>query len=94
MSDLQKLPPKIQYLKLKRTTELNNKLRKELARERITASNACLKLIEYTSTTKDYAIPEVWGYMKPGENHFRDTGRLKYNRGDKSGKDMTCCIIM
>ncbi|AET39688.1 Ste18p Ecym_4667 [Eremothecium cymbalariae DBVPG len=93
MSDIQKLPPKIQYLKLKRTTELNGRLKKELARERITASNACLNIIDYTSTNKDYAIPQLWGYMKPGENHFRDDGEKLQKRGG-SGEVKTCCCIM
>ncbi|AGO11422.1 AaceriACR176Cp [[Ashbya] aceris (nom. inval.)] len=91
MMSEQRLPPRIQYLKLKRTEELNNKLKKELARERITASNACLSIIDYTSTNKDYAVPEVWGYMKPGENHFRVSAKQTRPR---SGQQGGCCCIM
>lgn len=66
----QQLSLKIKQLKLKRINELNNKLRKELSRERITASNACLTIINYTSNTKDYTLPELWGYPVAGSNHF------------------------
>lgn len=85
------LPYKIQQLKLKRIEELNSKLRKELARERITASNACLSLIDYTLTHKDYALPEIWGYPKPGDIPY-DNGRKPALGADSASN--SCCTIM
>lgn len=93
MFDLQRLPPKIQYLKLKRTQELNNKLKKELERERITASNACLNIIDFALTTQDYTLPEIWGYMQPGQNHFRKTSKQLQAPGMTTG-GLACCRIM
>lgn len=66
----QQLNLKIKYLKLKRIDELNNNLKNELQRDRITASNACLSIINYTQDNKDYTIPTIWGY--PKTNHFHD----------------------
>ncbi|KAL3230198.1 Guanine nucleotide-binding protein subunit gamma [Nakaseomyces bracarensis] len=89
MDSQQQLDLKINQLKLKRINELNDKLRSELQRDRITASNACLSLINYTTRKKDYALPELWGYPPRGTNHFRDAmtaaGQQDVN---------TCCIIM
>lgn len=78
---------KIKYLKLKRINELNDKLRDELQRERITVSNACLQLIAYTTSTRDYALPTLWGYPPADTNHFRD---FQTQHAD----DATCCTIM
>ncbi|EDO17906.1 hypothetical protein Kpol_1010p21 [Vanderwaltozyma polyspora DSM 70294] len=87
---------KIKYLKLKRINELNNKLKNELARERITASNASLSIINYTSQQKDYVISDVWGYPEPGTNHFRNTltKRVNRNQQNKSADNNACCTIM
>ncbi|GAV51303.1 hypothetical protein ZYGR_0AD04860 [Zygosaccharomyces rouxii] len=98
MNQDQQLSLKIKYLKLKRVNGLNNKLRGELSRERITASNACLSIVNYVSTHKDYAIPEIWGYPSPGANHFRDGQRLRLRQAPGqvrgSGNDAACCTIM
>ena len=51
-------------LKLKRLLDLNQRLRGDLARERIYASNACLKIIHFTQNTKDLCVPSVWGYFE------------------------------
>lgn len=87
---MSELSYKLQLLKLKRIQELNNKLRKELARERITASNACLSLIDYTGTHLDYIIPDLWGYPQQGENPFT-VGKMKAKGQDN---DNGCCSIM
>lgn len=87
------LPYKIQELKLRRIEELNNKLRNELARERMTASNACLSIIDYTSTHKDYAVPEVWGYPMVDENPYNNTMR-KNNFARSHEETSACCTIM
>ncbi|CAI4034485.1 hypothetical protein SMKI_10G2780 [Saccharomyces mikatae IFO 1815] len=89
----QQLSLKIKQLKLKRINELNNKLRKELSRERITASNACLTIINYTSNTKDYALPELWGYPTTGSNHFRE-GLKNQKNSQMSHSNNVCCTIM
>lgn len=87
---------KINYLKLKRINELNNKLKNELARERITASNAALGIINYTTTQKDYVLSDVWGYPEPGSNHFRNslTKRLQRGQRDDGANGVGCCAIM
>ncbi|EJS43068.1 ste18p [Saccharomyces arboricola H-6] len=84
---------KIKQLKLKRINELNNKLRKELSRERITASNACLTIINYTSNTKDYTLPELWGYPTAGSNHFRE-GLKKAQKNNQMSNSNACCTLM
>ncbi|CAI1520359.1 hypothetical protein SEUBUCD646_0J02770 [Saccharomyces eubayanus] len=90
----QQLSLKIKQLKLKRINELNNKLRKELSRERITASNACLTIINYTSNTKDYALPELWGYPSAGSNHFREGLRKAQKNNHLSNSNNACCTLM
>ncbi|BAO41966.1 guanine nucleotide-binding protein subunit gamma [Kluyveromyces marxianus] len=87
------LPYKIQLLKLRRIEELNNKLRNELARERITASNACLSIIDYASTQKDYLIPDVWGYPDIGEIPYTNSKRNIQNRSQNNDAN-NCCTIM
>ncbi|CCE63152.1 hypothetical protein TPHA_0E00570 [Tetrapisispora phaffii CBS 4417] len=86
---------KIQYLKLKRINELNNTLKTELARERITASNASLNLINYTTTKEDFVISEIWGYPKPGSNHFRNSlsAGLSRKRVNVNSNDACCTIV-
>ena len=95
-SNSQELLLKINYLKLKRIIELNNKLKNELNRERITSSNASLAIIDYTMNKKDYTLTEIWGYPTVGKNHFRDNIQMKqYNKTkDKfNSYKETCCII-
>lgn len=89
----QQLALKIRILKLRRINELNAKLRTELARERITASNACLNLVNHTTSVPDYAVPELWGYPPPGSNRFLEAvrgGRGAQHR--QEGAD-ACCTI-
>ncbi|CEP64576.1 Ste18p LALA0_S12e02102g [Lachancea lanzarotensis] len=87
---------KIQSLKLKRINELNRKLKEELARERITASNACLSIIDYATSHKDYAIPEVWGYPMAGSNPHRTNASGLHRRAHREAgsADNTCCTLM
>lgn len=99
--DTNDLPIKIQLLKLKRINELNEKLKGELQRDRITASNACLNLIDYTTTNKDFTLPEIWGYPKPGENPFRDSlnanfsaSKRNINTRNNYNTSNGCCNIM
>ncbi|SMN20164.1 similar to Saccharomyces cerevisiae YJR086W STE18 G protein gamma subunit [Maudiozyma saulgeensis] len=91
----QQLAVKIKYLKLKRINDLNDKLRAELSRDRITASNACLSMINYTSNNTDYTLPDVWGHIEPGKNHFRNSVRLRgTNRPSNSADSVGCCTIV
>ncbi|CCK69900.1 Ste18p KNAG_0D01480 [Huiozyma naganishii CBS 8797] len=90
----QQLSTRIQLLKLKRLNELNNNLRNELSRERITASNACLTIINYCNNTRDYTLPEVWGYPQPGENHFRYNGGNRPRQVVAQQSQDTCCTIV
>lgn len=90
---------KIKYLKLRRITDLNNKLKEELLRERITASNASLSIVNFTTKERDYTLPELWGYPPPGSNHFRDgymrQGKsLAFNQNVQYGESGCCCAIM
>ncbi|SCW00135.1 LAFE_0B10220g1_1 [Lachancea fermentati] len=89
------VPIRIEHLKLKRINELNKKLRQELSRERISASNACLSIIDYTTSKRDYAIPDIWGYPAPGTNPYRENIKALQKLKSKSSQDSnTCCIIM
>lgn len=91
----QQLMVKIKYLKLKRINDLNEKLRSELSRDRITASNACLSLINYTTNHTDYTLPDVWGHLEPGKNHFRDAVRLRRaNKHSTQSDSGGCCTIV
>lgn len=93
----EQLSLKIKYLKLKRVTELNNKLKNELSRERITASNACLTIVNYVSTHRDYTVPEIWGYPQPGSNHFAEDLRRRGSVQNSKRNPMSsnnCCNIM
>ncbi|SCV03926.1 LANO_0G07096g1_1 [Lachancea nothofagi CBS 11611] len=93
--DDQDIPLKIQYLKLKRINELNRKLKQELARDRITASNACLSIIDFATSHKDYAIPEIWGHPMPGSNPHRINNPNLHRRAQRgSSSDSSCCVIM
>lgn len=87
---------KIKGLKLRRINELNDKLRDELGRERITASNACLAISNYVSTHRDYTLPEIWGYPPPGSNHFADATNKKRRSLQETGQSTSsaCCTIM
>ena len=92
---------KINYLKLKRITELNQNLKQELLRDRITSSNASLQIINYTNDLfkgKDYTVPSVSGYTPQGTNPLLKTTNnnngYSQNGGNNSGSDPGCCTIM
>ncbi|ANB11716.1 Ste18p [Sugiyamaella lignohabitans] len=68
------------HLKLKRMIERNARLRNELAKDRIYASNACLSLIRYMHTTRDRLIPPLWGYLEEEESVIEEPSS-------------TCCTI-
>ncbi|PHH68619.1 hypothetical protein CDD80_7400 [Ophiocordyceps camponoti-rufipedis] len=57
-------------LKLRRLTELNNRLREDLERERIPVSTAAKSLIAYCNTTRDYMVPSVWGTVPKGDDPY------------------------
>lgn len=82
---------KLLALKLKRITELNNRLKETLSKDRIYASNASYSIIDYTQSNKDYTIPEIWGHLQPGENPFRNN---KFQQKSSTGQDQGCCTIM
>ncbi|OBA29131.1 hypothetical protein HANVADRAFT_51061 [Hanseniaspora valbyensis NRRL Y-1626] len=93
---------KINYLKLKRINELNQNLKKELLRERITSSNASLQIINYTNDLfqgKDYTVPSLYGYPAPGINPL-NTKKQPFSQQNISSSnnanamDQGCCAIM
>lgn len=92
---------KINYLKLKRITELNQKLKQELLRDRITSSNASLQIINYTNDLfkeEDYTVPSVSGYIPKGKNPLMQTvnNNSGYSQpgGYNNGSNAGCCTIM
>lgn len=86
---------KLLLLKLKRINELNDKLKGVLARDRIYASNASYSIINYTQQSRDYVLPEIWGYMSPGENTFRNGNRApRQSRGSTGSSPGGCCTIV
>ncbi|KAB5570132.1 GGL domain-containing protein [Coniochaeta sp. 2T2.1] len=58
-------------LKLRRLTELNNRLREDLDRERIPVSQAAKSIIAYCNGTRDYMVPSVWGVVPKGEDPYQ-----------------------
>ncbi|KAK3185466.1 Guanine nucleotide-binding protein subunit gamma [Lecanicillium sp. MT-2017a] len=69
-------------LKLRRLTELKNRLREDLERERIPVSTASKSIISYCNGTKDYMVPSVWGSVPKGEDPYAP---------QQSGG---CCVVM
>ncbi|KAH6610725.1 guanine nucleotide-binding protein gamma subunit 1 [Trichoderma cornu-damae] len=69
-------------LKLRRLTELNNRLREDLDRERIPVSTASKSIIAYCNGTRDYMVPSVWGTVPKGEDPYAP---------QQSGG---CCVVM
>lgn len=69
-------------LKLRRLTELNNRLREDLERERIPVSQASKSIIAYCNSTRDYMVPSVWGVVPKGEDPYAP---------QQSGG---CCLVM
>ncbi|CCH42598.1 Guanine nucleotide-binding protein subunit gamma [Wickerhamomyces ciferrii] len=90
-----KIQNKLLNLKLKRINELNNRLKDTLTKDRIYASNASYSIIDYTQSTKDFTLPEIWGNLQPGENPFRNNKfqQLK-NPNSNGGNQDGCCTIM
>ncbi|KAI9735308.1 MAG: hypothetical protein M1818_006502 [Claussenomyces sp. TS43310] len=56
-SQMKKNKQSMADLKLRRLTELNNRLREDLERERIPVSQAARSIIAYTNSTKDFMVP-------------------------------------
>lgn len=69
-------------LKLRRLTELNNRLREDLDRERIPVSRAAESIIAYCNSTRDYMVPSVWGTVPRSEDPYAP---------QQSGG---CCVVM
>ncbi|EPE07067.1 guanine nucleotide-binding protein subunit gamma [Ophiostoma piceae UAMH 11346] len=69
-------------LKLRRLTELNNRLREDLERERIPVSQAAKSIIAYCNSTRDYMVPSVWGAVPKSEDPYAP---------QQSGG---CCVVM
>uniref|UniRef100_A0A060T6N6 ARAD1C15334p n=1 Tax=Blastobotrys adeninivorans TaxID=409370 RepID=A0A060T6N6_BLAAD len=66
-------------LKLIRILEVHRRLKDDLSRKRMFASSACLEILKYTQKTRDYCIPQLWGYLD-------DEASIE-DRHD------TCCVI-
>ncbi|EQB44907.1 hypothetical protein CGLO_16293 [Colletotrichum gloeosporioides Cg-14] len=81
-SQIKKNKQSMADLKLRRLTELNNRLREDLERERIPVSNASKSIIAYCNSTRDYMVPSVWGAVPRGEDPYAP---------QQSGG---CCIVM
>ncbi|KAM7189285.1 GGL domain containing protein [Rhypophila sp. PSN 637] len=81
-SQIKKNKQSMADLKLRRLTELNNRLREDLERERIPVSVAARSIINYCNTTKDYMVPSVHGTLPKGEDPYAppQTGG--------------CCVVM
>lgn len=69
-------------LKLRRLTELNNRLREDLDRERIPVSQASKSIIAYCNSTRDYMVPSVWSIVPKSEDPYAP---------QQSGG---CCVVM
>ncbi|EMR08938.1 hypothetical protein PNEG_02719 [Pneumocystis murina B123] len=76
------LKSSISELKLRRMTELNNRLKEDLERPRILVSEACQSLILFATSTKDPMLPSVWA------QNDRFPGSFSNRRS------FSCCILM
>ncbi|KAG8666208.1 Guanine nucleotide-binding protein subunit gamma [Fusarium poae] len=81
-SQIKKNKQSMADLKLRRLTELNNRLREDLERERIPVSTASKSIIAYCNVTRDYMVPSVWGAVPKGEDPYAP---------QQSGG---CCVVM
>lgn len=81
-SQIRKNKQSMADLKLRRLTELNNRLREDLERERIPVSQASKSIIAYCNSTRDYMVPSVWGAVPRGEDPYAP---------QQSGG---CCVMM
>ncbi|KAG7747824.1 hypothetical protein KL911_002945 [Ogataea haglerorum] len=77
---------KMKTMKLERLNQYNNRLKQELARERINASNSSLMIIKYTETTRDGLIPELWG---PSESRYSEKQQVRAAK-----QESRCCTIV
>ncbi|TVY21911.1 Guanine nucleotide-binding protein subunit gamma [Lachnellula arida] len=62
-SQIKKNKQSMADLKLRRLTELNNRLREDLERERIPVSQAA-------KSTKDFMVPSVWGAVEKKDDPY------------------------
>ncbi|POR33490.1 Guanine nucleotide-binding protein subunit gamma [Tolypocladium paradoxum] len=69
-SQMKKTKQSMADLKLRRLTELNNRLREDLERERIPVSTAAKSIIAYCNGTRDYMVPSAWGAVPKGEDPY------------------------
>ncbi|RYP90427.1 hypothetical protein DL770_003459 [Monosporascus sp. CRB-9-2] len=69
-SQIKKNKQSMADLKLRRLTELNNRLREDLERERIPVSQAAKSIIAYCNSTRDYMVPSVWGAVPRAEDPY------------------------
>ncbi|KAH8658733.1 GGL domain-containing protein [Tricladium varicosporioides] len=69
-SQIKKNKQSMADLKLRRLTELNNRLREDLERERIPVSQAATSIISYTNSTKDYMVPSIWGSVDKKDDPY------------------------
>ncbi|KAG9257316.1 Guanine nucleotide-binding protein subunit gamma-like protein [Emericellopsis cladophorae] len=81
-SQIKKTRQSMADLKLRRLTELNNRLREDLDRERIPVSTAAKSIIAYCNGTRDYMVPSTWGAVPKGEDPYAP---------QQSGG---CCVVM
>ncbi|EPE36086.1 Transducin (heterotrimeric G protein), gamma chain [Glarea lozoyensis ATCC 20868] len=81
-SQIKKNKQSMADLKLRRLTELNNRLREDLERDRIPVSQAAKSIISYTSNTKDFMVPHLWGSVDKREDPYAP---------QQSGG---CCVVM
>lgn len=57
-------------LKLRRLNELNDRLKEDLERPRITIFEASMSLIEYCNSTRDFMVPSLWGTVDKREDPY------------------------
>ncbi|KAG5355573.1 Guanine nucleotide-binding protein subunit gamma [Yarrowia sp. C11] len=72
-------------LRVKRYETAMQRLQEELDRDRLTAQQAGMDLIQYTTSVKDHAIPELWGPIPLEKN--------PYAMFEEENKTTGCCII-
>ncbi|ODV95386.1 hypothetical protein PACTADRAFT_3087 [Pachysolen tannophilus NRRL Y-2460] len=83
---------KYAQLKLKRTTEQNNRLKDVLSREKIYSSSRAICIINYTQQQTDYFIPSIWGTIPDDQNKFKRF-KLETQRKKSSASGAGCCVI-
>lgn len=79
-------------LKLRRLTNLNQRLRNELAYDRIPVSQACQAIIHFTANPhnsqnipiKDYCVPEIFGKKPANSTEPNNAMSVNYNVHDKT----------